>query len=185
MTAQRSCTDTCTAQVTAPGLFGGFSFRGLKKLKGGFHESTPQPRGKNTVKRNSERRIPRMSSENWRLFTGANSVVRPTKVITYKIEEFLNFFHFSLNTFCMVRWILSQLWPNIIRFSGTQGWTNNTLAVHEFIPKLLLRLLWFFRRIVALFRQIRTFPQLFWFCSDLGFLDSDKFWETVNYILLR
>ena len=35
MTAQRSYTDTCTAQVTAPGLFGGFSFRGLKKLKGG------------------------------------------------------------------------------------------------------------------------------------------------------
>ena len=25
MTAQRSYTDTCTAQVTAPGLFGGFS----------------------------------------------------------------------------------------------------------------------------------------------------------------
>ena len=35
MTVQRSYTDTCTAQVTAPGLFGGFSFRGLKKLKGG------------------------------------------------------------------------------------------------------------------------------------------------------
>jgi len=37
-----------------------------------------------------------------------------------------------------------------------------------FIPKLLLRLLWFFRRTAALFRQIRTFPQLFRFCSDLG-----------------
>jgi len=36
------------------------------------------------------------------------------------------------------------------------------------IPKLLLRLLWFFRRTAALFRQIRTFPQLFRFCSDLG-----------------
>jgi len=35
MTAQRNYTDTCTAQVTAPGLFGGFSFRGLKKVKGG------------------------------------------------------------------------------------------------------------------------------------------------------
>jgi len=34
-----------------------------------------------------------------------------------------------------------------------------------FIPKLLLRLLWFFRRTAALFR---TFPQLFRFCSDLG-----------------
>ena len=41
-------------------LFGGFSFRGLKKLQGGIHDSTP----KNTVKRNSERRIPRKSSEN-------------------------------------------------------------------------------------------------------------------------
>jgi len=39
---------------------------------------------------------------------------------------------------------------------------------HIFIPKLLLRLLWFFRRTAALFRQIRTFPQLFRFCSDLG-----------------
>ena len=38
---------------------------------------TPQPRGKNTVKRNSKRRIPRMSLENQRLFTGANLVVRP------------------------------------------------------------------------------------------------------------
>jgi len=35
VTAQRSYIDTSTAQVTAPGLFGGFSFRGLKKLKGG------------------------------------------------------------------------------------------------------------------------------------------------------
>jgi len=36
------------------------------------------------------------------------------------------------------------------------------------IPKLCLRLLWFFRRTAALSRQIRTFPQLFRFCSDLG-----------------
>jgi len=35
MTAQRSYIDTSTAQVTAPGLFGGFPFRGLKTLKGG------------------------------------------------------------------------------------------------------------------------------------------------------
>jgi len=35
MRAQESYIDTSTAQVTAPGLFGGFSFRGLKKLKGG------------------------------------------------------------------------------------------------------------------------------------------------------
>ena len=38
----------------------------------------------------------------------------------------------------------------------------------NFIPKLYLRLLWFFRRTAALFCQIRTFPQLFRFCSDLG-----------------
>jgi len=36
------------------------------------------------------------------------------------------------------------------------------------IPKLLLRWVWIFRRTAALFRQIRTFPQLFRFCSDLG-----------------
>jgi len=35
MRAQASYIGTSTAQVTAPGLFGGFSFRGLKKLKGG------------------------------------------------------------------------------------------------------------------------------------------------------
>ena len=35
MEAQESYIDTSTAQVTAQGLFGGFSFRGLKKLKGG------------------------------------------------------------------------------------------------------------------------------------------------------
>ena len=38
----------------------------------------------------------------------------------------------------------------------------------KFIPKLLLRLLLFLRRTAALFHQIRTFPQLFRFCSDLG-----------------
>jgi len=35
MRAQESYIDTSTAQVTAPGLFGGFSFRDLEKLKGG------------------------------------------------------------------------------------------------------------------------------------------------------
>jgi len=35
MRAQESYFDTSTAQVTAPDLFGGFSFRRLKKLKGG------------------------------------------------------------------------------------------------------------------------------------------------------
>jgi hypothetical protein len=33
--AQESYIDASSAQVTAPGLFGGFSFRGLKKLKWG------------------------------------------------------------------------------------------------------------------------------------------------------
>jgi len=36
------------------------------------------------------------------------------------------------------------------------------------IPKILSRLLWFLRRTAALLRQIRTFPQLFRFCSDFG-----------------
>ena len=35
MKAQESCIDTFTAQSTAPGLFGGFSFHGLKKLEVG------------------------------------------------------------------------------------------------------------------------------------------------------
>jgi len=35
MKAQESYIDTSTAQSTAPNLFGGFSFRCLKKLKGG------------------------------------------------------------------------------------------------------------------------------------------------------
>ena len=35
MRVQESYIDTFTAQVTDPGLFGGFSFHGLKKLKGG------------------------------------------------------------------------------------------------------------------------------------------------------
>jgi len=35
MRAQESYIDTSTAQVTAQGLFGSFSFPGLKKLKGG------------------------------------------------------------------------------------------------------------------------------------------------------
>jgi len=35
MEAQESYIDTSAAQVAAPGLFGGFSFHGLKKLKVG------------------------------------------------------------------------------------------------------------------------------------------------------
>ena len=59
-------------------LWGLFLWRFEKTEGRGIHESTPQPRGKNTVKRNSERRIPRMSSENQRVFTGANLVVIQT-----------------------------------------------------------------------------------------------------------
>ena len=35
MWAQKSYIDASSAQVTAPGLFGGFSFHDLKKLNGG------------------------------------------------------------------------------------------------------------------------------------------------------
>ena len=35
MRVRKSYIDTFTAQVAAPGLFGGFSFHGLKKLKVG------------------------------------------------------------------------------------------------------------------------------------------------------
>jgi len=50
-----------------------------------------------------------------------------------------------------------------------ESWrTNEGVLAATFTPKLLLRLIWFFRRTAALFRQIRTFPQLFRFCSDLG-----------------
>jgi len=59
---------------------------------------------------------------------------------------------------------------NSLRVESLKLWCPNTRQniVIIFIPKLLLRLLWFFRRTEALFRQIRTFPQLFRFCSDLG-----------------
>jgi len=50
----------------------------------------PLPRGKNTVKRNSEGQILRKSSENLRLFTGADFVVRPAsvQVLTVPIPGF-------------------------------------------------------------------------------------------------
>jgi len=44
MKVQESYIDTLTAQSTAPGLFGGFSFRFLKKLKGeGFMNPLHRP----------------------------------------------------------------------------------------------------------------------------------------------
>jgi len=44
MRVQESYIDTITAQVAAPGLFGGFSLHGLKKLKvGGFMNPLHSP----------------------------------------------------------------------------------------------------------------------------------------------
>jgi len=43
MRAQESYINTSTAQVAAPGLFGGFPIRGLKNWRGGIRDSTPQP----------------------------------------------------------------------------------------------------------------------------------------------
>jgi len=58
------------------GSLGAFPFALRKNWRGGIHKSTPQPRGKSTVKQNSERKIPRKSLENQRLFTWANLVLR-------------------------------------------------------------------------------------------------------------
>ena len=57
---QESYIDTFTTQVTAPRLFGGFSFRGLKKLKGGgFMNPLHSPRKEHSKtefgKKNSEK----------------------------------------------------------------------------------------------------------------------------------
>ena len=60
---------------------GAFSFTVWKNWGWGIHESTPQPRGKNTVKRNSKRESSRKSSKNRRLLPGANLVVRPALII--------------------------------------------------------------------------------------------------------
>jgi len=62
MRAQESYIDTLTAQVTAPGLFGGFPFRGLKKLKGGdlWIHSTAQKKERSETKfgqKNSEKKF--------------------------------------------------------------------------------------------------------------------------------
>jgi len=80
MTAQRSYIDTPTAQVTAPGLYEGFSFRGLKKLKGGdswIHSTAQRKEHSKTDFGKRNLMIPGMSSKNRRLFTGAKLVLRP------------------------------------------------------------------------------------------------------------
>ena len=67
---ENSYIDAASAQVFAPGLFGGFSFRGLKRLKGGDS-------WKNTVERNSKRENSESEYEESRFFTGANLVLLP------------------------------------------------------------------------------------------------------------
>jgi len=52
----------------------------------------------------------------------------------------------------------------VTSLSSSSPSSSRTMFCAMFIPKLFLRLLWFFRRTAALFRQIRTFPQLFRFC---------------------
>jgi len=67
---------------------------------------------------------------------------------------------------------LSALPPGPLRLILTEqscvGGNYVTCAATSFIPKLLFRLLWLFRQTAAFCRQIRTFPQLFRFCSALG-----------------
>jgi len=67
-----------------------------------------------------------------------------------------------------VTWCLSYHILVLHSFGAAFVGSEGNFIVRTFIPKLLLRLLWFFRRTAALFRQIRTFPQLFRFGSDLG-----------------
>ena len=56
MTVQESYIDTFTAQVAAPGLFGGFSFYGLKKLKVGDSWIHSQGQSKDHSKTEFEKR---------------------------------------------------------------------------------------------------------------------------------
>jgi len=67
-------------------LWGLFLSRFEKTEVGGF--MNPLPRRKDTVTRNSERRIPRKSSENQRLFTRANLVVRPATGVSVASTRF-------------------------------------------------------------------------------------------------
>jgi len=62
MRVQKSYIDASSAQVTAPGLFGGFYFRGLKNLKGGesWIHSTAQRKEHSKMefgKKNSEEKF--------------------------------------------------------------------------------------------------------------------------------
>ena len=67
---------------------GAFPFTVWTNWRWGIHESTPQPRGKNTVKRNSKRESSRRSSKNQRLFLGVNLVLRLASVCKDRILVF-------------------------------------------------------------------------------------------------
>ena len=59
MGVQNSYIDASSAQVTAPGLFGGFSFSSLKKLKRKDHETAQRKEHSKTKfgKKNSEEKF--------------------------------------------------------------------------------------------------------------------------------
>jgi hypothetical protein len=62
MRAQKNDIDASSAQVTAPGLFGGFPFRGLKKLKwgdSGIHSTAQRKEHSKTEfgKKNSKKKF--------------------------------------------------------------------------------------------------------------------------------
>ena len=92
----------------------------------------PLPRGKNTVKRNSETRIPRKSSENRRLFTRANLVVRlvlPSKPgqvqgnWLFHFSSFLTFrFCCSFGSISLSDMSLKEAWVNFFLVMATGPW---------------------------------------------------------------
>jgi len=80
MRAQESYIDTSTAQVTAPGLFGGFSFRDLKKLKGGdswIHSTAQKKKHSKTEfgKKNYEKKFGESETFYRSRFTPATGVI--------------------------------------------------------------------------------------------------------------
>jgi len=82
MRAHESYIDTSTAQVTAPGLFGGFSFRCLKKLRGGdscIHSTAQRKEHSQTEfeKKNSENEF--AESETFYRSKFSRRVAFPTK----------------------------------------------------------------------------------------------------------
>ena len=69
--------------MTVTGLFGGFCFRGLKKLKGGIHESTT------LIKEYSKTEFGKKSSEQKvRRFTPVAGLIFETKFERYFLESF-------------------------------------------------------------------------------------------------